>query len=124
MNELEESKRIVKVIRELEIFKYTLIQDVNNAVLNLEKILMGKIKMSTNKKEKLEEFTKGMERILDEKAKKYGDPWTLGELREQLHKQAKSLSVLISEKIEWDHERAKRIATHIANFAYLIYNRL
>jgi len=42
MNELEESKRIIKVIRELEVFKYTLIRDVNNAILKLEKILKGK----------------------------------------------------------------------------------
>lgn len=42
MDELEESKRIIKVIRELEVFKYTLIQDVNNAILKLEKILKGK----------------------------------------------------------------------------------
>lgn len=81
----------------------------------------------TDKKEKLEEFTKGMERILDEKTEELGDSWktsTLGELREELHKQAKSLSVLISGKIDWDRERAKRILTHVANFAYLIYNRL
>ena len=42
MDELEEKKRIIKVIRELETFKYTLIQDVNNAILKLEKILKGK----------------------------------------------------------------------------------
>ena len=39
MNELEESKRIIKVIKELELFKYTLIQCVNNAILKLEEII-------------------------------------------------------------------------------------
>ena len=81
----------------------------------------------TDKKEKLQEFVEEMERILDEKAIELGDSWktsTLGELRGEIHKQAKSLSILICAKIDWDHERAKRILTHIANFSYLLYNRL
>lgn len=80
-----------------------------------------------DKKEKLQEFVEGMERILDEKSIEFGDSWkrfTLGYLRGQLHKQAKSLSVLICDEIDWDHERAKRILTHIANFAYLIYSKI
>ena len=80
----------------------------------------------TDKKEKLQEFVEGMERILDEKTIEFEGckESTIGELRTSLHKQAKDLSILISEKIEWDHERAKRILTHIANFAYLVYNQI
>ena len=39
MTKLEETKRIVKVIRELEMFKLKLIQNINNIVIKLEKIL-------------------------------------------------------------------------------------
>lgn len=42
MSELEESKQIVKVIRELEIFKQDLTQYVNDIILKLEKILVKK----------------------------------------------------------------------------------
>jgi len=41
MNELEESKRIVKVIEELRSLKYNLIQFVNNAILKLEETIKG-----------------------------------------------------------------------------------
>lgn len=40
MNELEKTKKIVKVLRELEMFKYKLIQEVNIIILKLEKILI------------------------------------------------------------------------------------
>ena len=39
MAKLKETKQITKVIRELEIFKYKLIQDTNAIILKLEKIL-------------------------------------------------------------------------------------
>ena len=39
MTKLEETKRVVKVIRELEMFKLKLIQNINNIVIKLEKIL-------------------------------------------------------------------------------------
>ena len=41
MNELEDNERIIKIIKELESFKYTLIQCVNNAILKLEEIIKG-----------------------------------------------------------------------------------
>ena len=40
MTKIEETKRVVKVIRELEMFKLKLIQDTNNIIIKLEKILM------------------------------------------------------------------------------------
>ena len=39
MTNLKETKQIIKIIKELEIFKYKLIQDVNTIILKLEKIL-------------------------------------------------------------------------------------
>lgn len=77
------------------------------------------------KKEKLEEFTELMEKILDEKTEKYkGKISTIATLRENMHKQAKGISTIISSRIGWDHEEVKRKLVHVANFAYLIYNML
>ena len=40
MTKLEETKRVVKVIKELEFFKLKLIQDTNDIIIKLEKILI------------------------------------------------------------------------------------
>jgi len=76
------------------------------------------------KKEKLEEFTELMEKILDEKTEKYKDSYktsTLGDLRAKIHSQLRTLVLVKDGELK---ERAKRKLIHIANFAYLIYNRL
>jgi len=39
MNEVEQKKELIQIVKELEKLKYTLIQSINDIVFKLEKIL-------------------------------------------------------------------------------------
>ena len=68
----------------------------------------------------MEEFTKKMEKILLEKEKIYQDTWKSCSLNILIYKLSKQIDAL--EKA--DKNRSKRIAIHISNYGYLIYQRL
>lgn len=78
------------------------------------------INKEEDNKMSLEEFTKEMEKILTEKYDKYKDTWKDCPINLIIYKLSKQLDALY----EADIDRSERIAIHIANYAYLLYQRL
>ena len=81
-------------------------------------------------KERLQKFVEEMENILDEKSEKYQDGWKfakINKLLESLKKQLKTIEPSAYENSNINrriNKRNRRILLHIANYCFLVSERL
>ena len=73
------------------------------------------------------EFATEMIKILNEKSEKYQDDFkntTIGVLRERMNEQIKDISKAVCGNILWDRVKVKRKLYHIANYCFLLCNKI
>lgn len=73
------------------------------------------------------EFATEMIKVLNEKTEKYHNDFkntTISILRNRMNEQTKDISKIIVGNILWDKDKVKRKLHHIANYCFLLCNKI